>query len=203
MPRSALDPHPSALGPDQRNLLRVASRARWRAWLKRNHDREREVWLVFAKKGSGQRTVNYVEAVEEALCFGWIDTTANPLDDDCYLQRFTPRTNVRNWSAINLERFDRMVAEGKMTDAGLARRPPDVTAPKPRLGNDDPVPQFIIDALAKSPKARKTFESLAPGYRRDYLRFITEAKQEATKLRRLERAIRHLEAGHKRADVKS
>lgn len=183
-----------------RNLLRVASRARWRAWLKRNHDREREVWLVFAKKGSGQRTVSYVDAVEEAICFGWIDTTANPLDDDCYLQRFTPRSNVRNWSAINLERFDRMVAEGKMTDAGRARRPHDVTAPKPRLSSDDPVPSFVVKALAKSPKARKTFESLAPGQRRDYLRWITEAKQEATKLRRLERALRHLEAGHKRPD---
>src|SRR5258706_8481432 len=112
-----------------RNLLRVRSRAQWRTWLKRNHDREREIWLVFAKKASGHRTVSYIEAVEEALCFGWIDTTANPLDHHFYLQRFTPPRKVQKWSATNLGRFHRMVGEGKMTAAGLAKRRPDDTAP--------------------------------------------------------------------------
>lgn len=180
-----------------RNQFRARTRAQWRTWLKRNHDREREVWLVFAKKGSGHRTVSYVEAVEEAICFGWIDTTANPLDDDFYLQRFTPRRNVQNWSAINLERFDRMVAEGKMTAAGLAMRPADVAPPPPRLATGAPVPPFVAEALAKRPKARAAFEALPPSHRRNYLRWITEAKQEATQLRRLEEAIRRLEAGGK------
>ncbi len=178
-----------------RNLLRAGTRAQWRTWLKRNHDREPEVWLVFAKKASGHRTVSYVEAVEEALCFGWIDTTANPLDHDFYLQRFTPRRNVQKWSAINLERFDRMVAEGKMTAAGLAKRPADVTAPPPRLSSDDPVPPFVTEALAGKPKARAAFGKLPPSHRRNYLRWITEAKQEATRLRRLEGMIERLETG--------
>ncbi len=177
------------------DFLKVRSRAQWRTWLKRNHDRADDVWLAFAKKGSGQRTVTYVEAVEEALCFGWIDTKAHPLDDHFYLQRFTPRRNLRNWSAINLERFERMVAEGKMTPAGLEKRPHDITPPPPRLSSDDPVPPFVTKALARRPKARAAFEALPPSHRRNYLRWITEAKQEVTQVRRLESMIERLETG--------
>jgi uncharacterized protein YdeI (YjbR/CyaY-like superfamily) len=130
--------------------------------------------------------------VEEAICFGWIDGVANPLDDKFWLQRFSPRANVRNWSAINLERFDRMVAEGKMTPAGLAKRPADVAPPPPRLSLDDPLPPFIAAALKKNAKARAAFEKLPPSHRRNYLRWITEAKQEATRLRRLQQMMEKL-----------
>jgi uncharacterized protein YdeI (YjbR/CyaY-like superfamily) len=96
------------------------------------------VWLVYAKKHTGKPSVRYAEAVEEAICFGWIDTTVNRLDDDHYVQRFTPHTDSRNWSKLNLERFERLVAQGRMTDAGRAKRPPDVSPPPPRLQARDP-----------------------------------------------------------------
>lgn len=180
------------MSTSKRNILHAATRAQWRTWLKRNHDQEREVWLAYAKKGSGERSVTYAEAVEEAICFGWIDGVVNPLDETYWIQRFTPRANVRNWSAINLERFERMVAEGKMTPAGLAKKPADVTPPPPRLSLDDPMPPVIAAALAKNAKARAAFDKLPPSHRRNYLRWIMEAKQEETKLRRLEQMVARL-----------
>jgi uncharacterized protein YdeI (YjbR/CyaY-like superfamily) len=136
--------------------------------------------------------------VEEGLCFGWIDTTVRKIDDDHFKQRFTPRTNVKNWSKINLERFALMEAEGLMTDAGRTKRPPKVNPPKKRLQMGDPTPDWVEAALQKHPKAKAFFDLLAPGYRRDYLRFMTEAKKDETKLKRIAEAIRHLEKGEKR-----
>jgi uncharacterized protein YdeI (YjbR/CyaY-like superfamily) len=177
---------------------KFASRAAWRSWLEKNHDRTSEIWIVFVKAHTGKPRLSYVEAVEEALCFGWIDTTVQRIDEDHYRQRFTPRTNLTNWSKINLDRFAKMEAAGQMTDAGRAKRPAVVDAPRKRLQAGAPVPQFVQDALDANPKAKAFFETLAPGYRRDYLRFITEAKKEETRLRRLEEAIRRLSNGEKR-----
>ena len=178
--------------------LRLSSRAQWRKWLERNHDKKAEVWLWFVKAHSEKRRFTYVEAVEEALCFGWIDTTVRKVDEDHYIQRFTPRSNEKNWSKINLERFARMEAEGKMTEAGRAKRPAKVNPPKKRLQIGDPVPKFVADALNEHPKAKAFFEEMAPGYKRDYLRWITEAKRDETRAKRLAEAIEKLEAGIKR-----
>jgi uncharacterized protein YdeI (YjbR/CyaY-like superfamily) len=179
---------------------RFAARDRraWRAWLRRHHATAREVWLVFAKAHTGKPSVSYDEAVEEALCFGWIDGMVRRLDEDHYMQRFTPRTNPRNWSQSNLDRFARLEAAGLMTDAGRAKRPPDVAAPPPRVATGDAVPEAMLRALAAQPRAEQFFATLAPGYRRDYVRYVTEAKREETRARRLEQAIRRLEGGHKR-----
>lgn len=176
----------------------MRSRAEWRKWLEKNHESAAEVWLLFVKAHTGKRTFAYVEAVEEAICFGWIDTTVRRIDDETYMQRFTPRSNDRNWSEINIERFDRMEAEGKMTDAGRARRAAKLLGPKKRLEASDPVPEFIAEALAKRPKAAAFFATLAPGYRRDYLRWIAEPKREETRAKRLAEALEKLEAGVKR-----
>src|SRR5437016_1263072 len=154
------------------------NRKAWRAWLERNHDSAREVWVVFAK--GAKRRLRYADAVEEALCFGWIDTTVQRIDEDRFMQRFTPRSDVRKWSKLNLNRFDRMVSAGLMTEAGIAKRPRDVAPPAPRHHADDPIPPLIRRELAKHPVALRNFLALAPSYRRDYIRFITEAKMEAT-----------------------
>jgi uncharacterized protein YdeI (YjbR/CyaY-like superfamily) len=132
--------------------------------------------------------------VEEALCFGWIDTTVKRLDDEHYMQRFTPRSNLRNWSKINLERFRRMVAEGRMTAAGRAKLPADVAPPPRRHESGDPIPAFIARGIANDPVAQKKFSALPASYRRDYVRWISEAKQQETRERRLKEAIRHLKA---------
>ena len=120
------------------------------------------------------------------------------IDEDHYRQRFTPRTNLTNWSKINLDRFARMEAAGLMTDAGRAKRAKVVDPPRKRLQVGAPVPEFVQQALDKHPKAKAFFETLAPGYRRDYLRFITEPKKEETRVRRLEEALRRLANGEKR-----
>ena len=179
------------------DLLRVTTRPQWRAWLKKNHDKAKDVWLVYVKQHTGRSRLSYAEAVEEALCFGWIDTTVHALDEDHYAQRFTPRSNLTNWSAINLERFARMEAEGKMTEAGRAKKPPEVKPPARRVQAEDPVPPFITAALKKNPAAKKLFDSLAPSYRRNYVRWIVEAKREETRLKRLERAMELLAQGVK------
>lgn len=179
-------------------LLRATTRKQWRAWLQKNHATATDVWLVYAKAHTGKPRVSYGDAVEEALCFGWIDTTAKRLDDDHFIQRFTPRKNDRNWSELNLERFRRTVAEGRMTDAGRAKLPEDIAPPPRRLQSGDHVPAFVTKALARERAARRIFEALAPGYRRDYLRWITEAKKPETRERRLKEAIRKLKANVKR-----
>ena len=126
------------------------------------------------------------EAFERAgVRIGAVSGTFNVIDPD------------RHARDENLERFARMEAEGKMTEAGRAKKPADVQPPAERLQSGAPVPPFIVAALRKHPLARAFFETLAPGYRRNYLRFITEPKREETRLRRLEQAIAKLEKGVK------
>jgi uncharacterized protein YdeI (YjbR/CyaY-like superfamily) len=103
--------------------LHVTTRARWRRWLAEHHGKESEIWLVYNKKASGLPRVAYDEAVEEALCFGWIDGITKPIDEDRYAQRFTPRREKSNWSDLNRRRFAKLVKERRMTPAGMARRP--------------------------------------------------------------------------------
>ncbi|HEY6324787.1 MAG TPA: hypothetical protein VJA16_24840 [Thermoanaerobaculia bacterium] len=104
--------------------LEVTSSREWRAWLAEHHDREAGIWLVFWKKHTGKTSVSYQDAVDEALCFGWIDTLVRRLDDDRYAQKFTPRKPKSNWTEANRRIFARLVEEGRMTAAGLAKGPP-------------------------------------------------------------------------------
>lgn len=181
----------------EEDVVRPATRAGWRKWLERNHEKRAEIWLVFRKVATGKRQLAYAEAVEEALCFGWIDTTVRTLDGESYMQRFTPRTNMKNWSTLNLDRFARMEAAGLMTEAGRAKKPRDVKPPARRFQSGDPIPDFVRKAVNADAAAKKTFDALAPGYKRDYVRYITEPKKEETRQRRLEEALRYLREGVK------
>ncbi len=102
-----------------RPRIQPKSRNAWRAWLKKNHASSSGVWLVYAKKHSGIPSLTYNDAVEEALCFGWIDSKINPIDDDFYMQVFTPRKVKSAWSALNKARVERLLVAGLMTAAGL------------------------------------------------------------------------------------
>ena len=161
----------------------------WRQWLAANHDKVDEVWLVFYKKHTGQSGLTNDEAVEEALCFGWIDSIIKRLDDDRYVRKVTPRTNVAKWSAINLRRFKKLVAEGRMTASGLSKIPDDVVALPAVSSRSLELPPFMAEALARHPQAQAYFESLAPSYRRNYIHWISSAKREETRTRRLAEAI--------------
>jgi len=168
----------------------------WRAWLAKHHDSEAEVWLIFKKRHTGQPSIAYEDAVNEAVCFGWIDSLIKRMDDARYARKFTPRKPGSRWSTANRQRYARLQASGRLTPAGLKLEPTDRSgdAPRPSVAE---VPQYIQDALKRRPAARNYFESLAPSYSRTYIGWIDSAKQQATKMRRLQDAIGLLAAGKK------
>jgi len=175
------------------------TRAAWRAWLAAHHDREKEIWLVYNKRHTGAPRVEYDDAVEEALCFGWIDSIVRTIDADRYAQKFTPRKAKSKWSELNRRRFAKMVREGKMTPAGLAKSPPQdengATKNKPSAG--DSVPGYIEEALRANGVAWANFSNLAPSYRRLYVGWIENAKKEETRRKRLAEAVSLLEQNKK------
>ncbi len=168
---------------------------RWREWLKTHHDSENEVWLIFHKKHTGKPSVAYKDALDEALCYGWIDSLIKRIDEDRYARKFTPRKAESNWSIINIKRYNELKAAKRLAAPGLARSPegrPVVGIPK-----TDVVPAYIERALKKDPRAWPFFESLAPSHRRLYIHWIDTAKREETKQKRIEQAIEKLRAGRK------
>lgn len=175
---------------DARNL------ADWREWLAKHHATESEVWLVFHKQHTGRPSVAYMDALDEALCFGWIDSLIKRLDDNRYARKFTPRKADSRWSDVNRKRYAVLKASGRVMPAGL-ERPPTDRSYGARPGVTAKVPPYIESALKAQPAAAKYFESLAPSHRRNYLMWIDSAKREETKARRLEEAIRMLAAGKK------
>lgn len=184
--------------PDPQLLL-VRDRRSWRSWLARNGRRVREVWLVQFRKGAPGTAVRYEEALDEALCHGWIDSLVRRLDGERYLRKFTPRTNPRQWSARNVLRMDRLIAEGLATKAGIAvagyRRAPGATIETVRFSESFPVD--LARRLRRNRKAWAHFESLPPSHRRRYVGWVTSAKRAETRLRRLAEAERLLERGER------
>lgn len=168
----------------------------WRKWLADHHESESEVWLVFHKRHVGQEAIAYEDAVDEALCFGWIDSLIKRLDDACYARKFTPRKPDSKWSTANRKRYALLKASGRLMPAGLDRPPTDRSgdAPRPSLSM---IPEYIQEALRNHPTAWSYFESLAPSYRRMYIAWIDSAKQPETKMRRLQEAICLLAADKK------
>ncbi|MGD0613421.1 MAG: hypothetical protein ABSB41_18130 [Anaerolineales bacterium] len=109
-------------------ILTVSSRAEFRNWLAYHHRTKKEIWLVIYKKASGRATITYEDAVEEALCFGWIDGIVKSLDHEKYVQRFLPRRKWSHWTEANRAKARRLIAEGKMSPAGRAVLPTELEA---------------------------------------------------------------------------
>ena len=166
----------------------------WRKWLADHHDVETEVWLVFHKRHTGRPSIAYEDAVNEALCFGWVDSLIKRLDDARYARKFTPRTPDSKWSTANCKRYAQLQAAGRLAAAGLNRAPTGRSGDAPRPSK---VPAYIENALKECPLAWSNFESLPPSHQRAYAGWIDSAKREETKLRRLQEALRLLEAGKK------
>jgi uncharacterized protein YdeI (YjbR/CyaY-like superfamily) len=182
--------------------LYISNRDDWRRWLETNGDKETVIWLIFYKKSSGNRSVPYADAVEEALCFGWIDSILKRVDDEKYIQKFTPRNKKSSWSALNVSRVYKMISQGRMTEKGLALfRYAEVNGLLPETGTkpekDLIIPDFIADALSAKIKAEKFFNNLAPSQKRLYIYWIMDAKKEETRKRRLQEAIGRLNEGKK------
>ena len=176
------------------NFERVAARdrAEWRAWLAEHHTSAPGIWLIIHKKGSGQPGVSYDEAVEEALCFGWIDSVTNRLDDERFVQVFTPRKRKSPWSQSNKARVERLLAAGLMEPAGLAA----IEAAK-RDGTwtiydgaeDLEVPDDLRAALAANPPAEANFAAFSASVRQQSLWWIASAKRPDTRQRRIAQVI--------------
>jgi len=181
------------MGPSK--MLYVSTRDQWRAWLASHYQSETEIWLIYYKKHSGQPRIPYEHAVEEALCFGWIDSIGKRMDDEKFAQKFTPRRDGAKWSALNKLRVRKLIREGRMTEAGLAKIDlvmlRDEARSKPSKSELD-IPRFVKQALLASPKAWEHFQELAPSHRRQYLHWIMEAKREETRERRLRDAVSRL-----------
>jgi uncharacterized protein YdeI (YjbR/CyaY-like superfamily) len=177
--------------------LEVKSCEQWRKWLARNHDSESEVWLVFHKRHTNRPCIAYHDALDEALCFGWIDSLIKRLDDDRYARKFTPRKADSRWSAVNRKRYAELEASGRLTSAGLKRAPTGRSYTQASRPVQSGIPGYIRQALKSRPAARKYFESLAPSYVRMYVGWIDSAKRHETRTKRLNEAIELLAAGKK------
>ena len=174
--------------------LYVTNRADWRAWLDANHETKTEIWLIYYKKHTGRPTIAYDDAVEEALCFGWIDSIVKRIDEEKYAQRFTPRKDNSNWSSSNKKRIRKLIQEGKMTRAGLAKISEEVLSEEesisPKKRNKKvALPSYFKEALIANEHAWANFNNLAPSYRSNYVRWVIAGKKETTRDRRLKEVI--------------
>jgi uncharacterized protein YdeI (YjbR/CyaY-like superfamily) len=161
----------------------AADRAEWRRWLMENHASAREIWLLYYTKNSGKPSIPYLHAVEEALCFGWIDGIQKKMNPDCNAQRFTPRRPKGNWTELNKERARRLIASGQMTEAGL-RVLPDLSIESFRIADD------ILEALKADPQVWENFQGFPPLYVRIRISYIEEMrKQPAEFQKRLTRFL--------------
>jgi uncharacterized protein YdeI (YjbR/CyaY-like superfamily) len=160
----------------------------FRAWLAKNHDKEKELILRLFKKHAKHRGIGYREALDESLCWGWIDGVVRRLDEDSFQQRYTPRKAKSNWSAVNIRRMKQLIDQGVVAKPGLeafARRDKTKLAPYSYENRDkiklDPA---FLKRLKAEPKARAFFDALPPGYKRLMVFRVMDAKKPETREKR-------------------
>lgn len=180
--------------------LRVDSIEGWRSWLRENHDREEVVWLVFRKKGAGPVPFGYQEALDEALCMGWVDSLLKKIDGTSYMRKFTPRKATSTWSERNKKRVGELILEGRMMPPGMKSievakengmwdkgvTPPEV---------DDSMPDALLTAFQDHPGARDHYFNMTSSMQKQYNIWINMAKRAETVRRRVEESLRLLEKG--------
>ena len=184
------------------NSVHPKSRAAWRAWLEANHSRGEGVWLVTFKKAAGKPRVEYDEAVEEALCFGWVDSKPAKLDAERSMLWFAPRKAGTGWSKPNKERVARMVAAGRMAPAGLAKveaAKADGSWEKLDAVERLEVPADLARAFRARPGSRANFDAFPRSVKRGILEWILQAKKPETRAKRVEETAR-LAAENRRAN---
>lgn len=177
------------------------NRDEWRTWLEHNHNLIKEIWLIYYKKHTKKATVVYNEAVEEALCFGWIDSTIKSINEDTYMQKYTPRNDNSMWSLVNKNRVKKLIREKKMTKAGLEK----IEAAKKNgkwekayMSKDKlKMPENLVEALKKNPIALTNFENFSPSNRKIYIGWILSAKREETIQKRIDIVVQRSEKNEK------
>lgn len=182
-------------------LFYFKNRSEWREWLENNHDKFTEIWLIYYKKHTGKPGISYADAVEEALCYGWIDSTVKRIDEKRYCQKFTPRRERSIWSPLNKKRVKELIKKGFMTEYGQAK----IDAAK-KSGNWDKSPEVkiteidrsvLMEALENDMVAKTNFDKLPPSQKKLYLAWVGTAKKEETRQRRLIEALDNLRNGRK------
>jgi uncharacterized protein YdeI (YjbR/CyaY-like superfamily) len=177
------------------------NRKEWRSWLEKHHDKEKGIWLLYYKKRSGKSSIIYAEALEEALSFGWIDSVVRKVDGERYMQKYTPR-NVRSlWSALNKERVAKIIAEGRMTEHGLAK----IEAAKRNgswtridaIDRGREVPRDLREALEGDREAGKLFAKMAPSSRKLFSWWVDSARKPETRARRIAETLIRVKAGRR------
>ena len=174
------------------NSVHPKSRAEWRKWLEKNHTRNEGVWLISYKKATGKPRVDYDESVEEALCFGWIDSKGNKLDDERSMLWFAPRRAGTGWSKLNKERVARLIKAKRLAPAGLAK----INAAK-KDGSWNAldavealeIPSDLEEAFSKNETARGYFEAFPRSVKRAILEWISSAKKSETRAKRIEETV--------------
>jgi len=169
------------------------NRDEWRIWLRLNHTTQKEIWLIYFKKHTNKPTVTYNEAVEEALCFGWIDSIVKRIDDETYMQKYTPRKSNSIWSLVNKKRAEKMVSEGNMTKAGF-----DKIEIAKKNGQWEKaytsqkkieIPDYLEKELKKNELAWNNFNNFASSYQNMYIGWVTAAKRPETREKRITAVI--------------
>lgn len=179
----------------------------FRSWLEKNHNQSIGIWMIFYRKQKNIECIKYTEALEEAMCFGWIDSIVKKVDDAQYVRKFTPRTNISKWSDLNKKIVLSLIEKGKMTEAGLEKI--DIYLKTGRVDwksngskKDEEnkgfqVPDYILRAFSENEPALTNFNNLAQTYKRHYILWITNAKREETILNRLKESIGLLKENRK------
>ena len=177
----------------------LSRRGDWRDWLAENHATSPGVWLVYYKKHTGIERIAYDDAVEEALCFGWIDSTVRRLDDQRFCQKFVPRQARSSWSAHNRLRAEKLMADGTMTPAGMEKIEAARASGEWEKALEDrvdrPVPPELKKALATDAKAAAEFRRLSPTQAKYLKNWVGKAKKPETRERRAAKAVAMLRAG--------
>ena len=184
--------------PNGKDVVTPTSRAEWRSWLASNPDRQEGLWIVYRKKSSSLDGPVYDDLVEEALCFGWIDSQSRRVDGDRMMQWFSPRRKGGLWSALNKERIERLVREGLMTEVGRATI--EEAKADGSWSQTDEVDALIVPAdlqaaLDAAPEAKAAYQALIDSAKKQYLWWIHTAKRPVTRVNRIEETIRRLSSG--------
>jgi uncharacterized protein YdeI (YjbR/CyaY-like superfamily) len=185
---------------DEVKPLDFMSAAEWRRWLARNHAKSEGEWVYMYKKAA-RTGLRYQDALDEALCFGWIDGQIHAVDELRYRQRWTPRRKGSVWSLVNKRKVKRLVAEGRMAASGQAAVRAAQKSGKWQAAytnrREDEVPAELVAALRADAEAWQNFQSLAPTYRNMYAGWVGQAKQAATRQRRIEAVVRRARENRK------
>ena len=179
--------------------LYFTNREDWRKWLEKNYDIKKEIWLIYYKKNTNKPTIPYNGAVEEALCFGWIDNIVKSIDDEKYVQRYTPRNLKSIWSKNNINRVKKMIGEGKMTKAGLLKYEHGMknNLIAPTAKEKIFIAKDLKNMLKNEIKAEENFNNLAKSIKIMYVHWINSAKKDETRKRRIIKAINLLKENKK------